>query len=135
SRKLLLEKFQFPVTFSPSGKYAVFFDGKDWGSISIPNGQFTNLTKSLGVAFWREDTDTPSTPGSYGSGGWGEDDKYTLLFDKYDIWQISPDGSSAKKLTDGLGRKEKIEFRLVRPGLDRGAGRWDGFGGAGGSGD
>ena len=135
SRKLLLKKFQFPVTFAPSGKYAIFFDGKDWGSISIPNGQFTNLTKSLGVAFWREDTDTPSTPGSYGSGGWTKDDKYTLLYDKYDIWQISPDGSSAKNLTDGLGRKEKIEFRVVRPELDSGAGRGAGFGGAGASGN
>ncbi len=114
SRKSLLKKSQFPVTFSSNGKYAAFFDGKDWLSISIPNGQITNLTKSLGVAFWREETDTPSTPGSYGVGGWTKDDKYVLLYDKYDIWQLAPDGSSSKNITDGVGRKEKIEFRIVR---------------------
>ncbi|HEX5082294.1 MAG TPA: prolyl oligopeptidase family serine peptidase, partial [Blastocatellia bacterium] len=133
SRKLLLKKFRSSVTFSPGGKYAVFFDGKDWGSISFPDCKFTNLTKSLGVAFWREDTDTPSAPGPYGAGGWTKDDKYVLLYDKYDVWQIAPDGSSAKNLTDGLGRKEKIEFRVARPeqeGGTGGAGR-GGFGGGG----
>jgi dipeptidyl aminopeptidase/acylaminoacyl peptidase len=137
SRKLLLKKSQFPVTFSPGGKYAVFFDGKDWGSISFPDCKFTNLTKSLGVAFWREETDTPSVPGAYGAGGWTKDDKYVLLYDKYDVWQIAPDGSSAKNLTDGVGRKEKIEFRVVRPEQDGGtggAGRGGGFGGGGGQG-
>jgi dipeptidyl aminopeptidase/acylaminoacyl peptidase len=136
SRKLLLKKFRSSVTFSPGGKYAVFFDGKDWGSISFPDCKFTNLTKSLGVAFWREETDTPSVPGAYGNGGWTKDDKYVLLYDKYDVWQIAPDGSSAKNLTDGVGRKEKIEFRLVRPEQDGGTGGpgRGGFGGGGGGG-
>ncbi len=114
ARKLLLKKFQFNVSFSPNGKYAVFYDGKDWGSISIPDGKFTNLTKDLPVKFWREDTDTPEAARAYGNGGWAKDDKYVLLYDQYDVWQIAPDGSSAKNLTDGVGRKEKIEFRVVR---------------------
>jgi len=122
ARKLLLKKSQSGVSFSPSGKYAIFFDGKDWGSISIPDGKSTNLTKDLPVKFWREETDTPSTPGPYGNGGWIKDDKYVLLYDMYDIWQIAPDGSSAKNLTDGVGRKEKIEFRNVRPDQERGPG-------------
>ncbi|MGE0129362.1 MAG: alpha/beta hydrolase family protein [Blastocatellales bacterium] len=125
SRKLLLKKFQFPVSFSPSGKYGVFFDGKDWGSVSFPDGKFTNLTKSLGVSFWREDTDTPSTPRAYGNGDWTKDDKYVLLYDKYDVWQIAADGSSARNLTDGVGRKEKIEFRVVRLDQERGPGASD----------
>ncbi len=114
SRKLLLKKFQSNVSFSPNGKYAVFYDGKDWGSISIPDGKFTNLTKDLPVKFFREDDDHPDRPPSYGNGGWAKDDKYVLLYDQYDVWQIAPDGSSAKNLTDGVGRKEKIEFRVVR---------------------
>jgi dipeptidyl aminopeptidase/acylaminoacyl peptidase len=114
SRKLLLRKQQFGVTFSPNGKYALFFDGKDWGSISIPEGKFTNLTKSLGVNFWQEDWDTPNTPFSYGLAGWTKDDKYALLYDQFDIWQIAPDGSGARNLTDGLGRKEKLSFRYLR---------------------
>lgn len=114
SRKLLLKKSQFPMTISPSGKYGLFYDGKDWGTVSLTDGKFTNLTKNLGVNFWQEDNDSPTTPGSYGNAGWVKDDKYVLLYDQYDIWQIAPDGSSAKNLTDGWGRKEKIELRYVR---------------------
>ena len=58
--------------------------------------------------------DTPQTPGSYGLGGWTKDDHDVLLYDRYDVWQIAPDGSRAKNLTDGVGRKEKTELRYVR---------------------
>ncbi len=73
-----------------------------------------NLTTKLGVNFWNEDTDTPSTPPSYGSAGWTKDDEYVLLYDRYDIWQVKPDGQGAKNLTDGVGRKTRTELRYVR---------------------
>ena len=113
SRKPLLTKQLGSISFSPNAKYGLYFDGKDWNSISIPDGKTVNLTKGLGVNFWNENNDTPSTPGSYGNGGWTKDEKYVLLNDRYDIWQVAPDGSGAKNLTDGVGRKEKIAFRYV----------------------
>ncbi len=114
SRKLLRQKQQAGLSWSPNGKYALFYDGKDWNAISIPEGRLVNLTQNLGVNFWQEDHDSPSTAPPYGNAGWTRDDKYVLLYDQYDIWQVAPDGSSAKNLTDGVGRKEKIEFRYVR---------------------
>lgn len=114
SRKQLLKKNQFGLSWSPNGKYALFFDGKDWNSISIPEGKVTNLTSALGVKFWREDHDTPNTPFAYGSAGWVKDDRYVLLYDRYDIWQVAPDGSAAKNLTDGVGSREKMEFRYLK---------------------
>ena len=114
SRKQLLKGTRSAVTMSPNAKYGLFFDGKDWNTLSLPDGKITNLTAKLGVAFWEEDDDHPDVPPSYGNAGWVKDDKYVLLFDQYDIWQVAPDGSSAKNLTDGVGRKEKILFRYVR---------------------
>jgi len=114
SRKATIKKHSRGFTWSPGGKFALFYDGKDWNTISIPDGKIVNLTKNLGVKFWQEDHDSPSTPPAYGNAGWTSDDKYALIYDKYDIWQIAPDGSSAKNLTDGVGRKEKIQFRYVR---------------------
>jgi dipeptidyl aminopeptidase/acylaminoacyl peptidase len=113
SRKSLLKKNQFNVAWSSTGRYGLFYDGKDWNSITVPDGKIVNLTAKLPVKFQQEDWDTPSVPASYGVGGWTKDDKYVLLYDQYDIWQIAPDGSSAKTLTDGVGRREKIEFRYV----------------------
>ncbi len=80
----------------------------------MPDGRDVNLTKSLGVSFAREDHDSPSTPFNYGTAGWTKDEKFVLLNDRYDIWQVAADGSGGKMLTDGVGRREKIEFRYVR---------------------
>ena len=114
SRKAVMKKHSRGLTWSPGGRYALFYDGKDWNTLSIPDLKIVNLTRNLGVNFWREDHDSPSTPPAYGSAGWTSDDKYVLLYDQYDVWQVAPNGSGAKNLTDGVGRKEKIQFRYVR---------------------
>ena len=114
ARKPIVQKQRFPVSISPNAKFAVFFDGKDWNSYSISNGQLTNLTRSLGAPFFDEENDTPSVPGPYGAPLWSKDDARVLLYDRYDMWQMAPTGSDAKNLTDGVGRKEKITFRYVR---------------------
>jgi dipeptidyl aminopeptidase/acylaminoacyl peptidase len=113
SRKKLLTKATGGISFSTTARYGMRFDGKDWISISIPDGKETNLTKDLGVNFYNENHDTPSTPGSFGNAGWTKDDSFVLLNDRYDIWKVAPNGSGAKNLTEGLGRKEKIIFRYV----------------------
>lgn len=114
TRKPLVKSAPFNISLSPGGRYALYFDGKDWNSVSTADGRITNLTARLGVPFHQDDHDTPDTPPSYGVGGWVKDDRYVLINDWYDIWQIAPDGSSAKNLTDGMGRKEKIAFRYVQ---------------------
>jgi dipeptidyl aminopeptidase/acylaminoacyl peptidase len=114
SRKLLRQKQSDRLAWSPNGRYLLFYDNKDWNTIFIPDGKVTNLTAGLGVNFWNEENDSPSPPSSYGNGGWTRDEKYVLLYDRYDVWQVAPDGSGAKNLTDGVGRKEKVIFRYVR---------------------
>ncbi len=114
SRKLLGTKLRGNYSLSPNAKYAIYFDGKDWNSYSIADGATVNLTKNLTVHFYNEENDTPSTPGSYGIAGWTKDDADVLIYDRYDIWQIAPDGSHAKNLTDGAGRKNSTALRYIR---------------------
>src|ERR1043165_5747467 len=114
SRKPLATKQRGAYSLSPNAKYAIYFDGKDWNSYSIADGTVVNLTKDLKVNFYNEDNDVPATPGSYGLAGWTKDDHDVLLYDRYDLWQIAPDGSRAKDVTDGVGRKEKPALRYVR---------------------
>ncbi|MEN3327928.1 MAG: hypothetical protein V7638_2735 [Acidobacteriota bacterium] len=114
SRKLLLTKQRSNVSLSPNAKYAIYFDGKDWYSYAVNGGSTVNLTKDIKVNFYNEENDTPSTPGSYGVAGWTKDDTDVLIYDKYDIWRVSPDGSAATNLTDGAGRKESTRLRYVR---------------------
>ncbi len=114
TRKLLQKELQFGMSWSPGGKYVVYFDGTDWNSISIPDLKTTKLTHKLGVKFAREDHDSPSAAPSYGLAGWTKDDKEVLINDRFDIWQVAPDGSGAKMLTGGIGRHEKTVLRYVR---------------------
>ncbi|HEX5889533.1 MAG TPA: hypothetical protein VFY61_12560, partial [Pyrinomonadaceae bacterium] len=114
SRKPLATRQRGNYSLSPNAKYAIYFDGKDWNAYSIADGSTKNLTKDLKVNFFNEDNDVPSIPGSYGIAGWTKDDNDVLIYDRYDIWQVAPDGSGAKNLTDGVGRKEKTVLRYVR---------------------
>ncbi len=114
TRKLVTQKQRGNVSLSPGAKYAIYFDGKDWNSYSIAGGTTVNLTKNLPVHFFNEDNDTPEVPNSYGLAGWTKDDRDLLIYDRYDVWQLSPDGSAAKNLTDGVGRRDRVQFRYVR---------------------
>src|SRR5215204_5316361 len=114
SRKPLLTKQRGNVSLSPNAKYAIYFDGKDWYSHAVNGGSTVNLTKEIKVNFYNEENDTPSTPGSYGIAGWTKDDADVLIYDRYDVWRLAPDGSAATSLTDGIGRKESTTLRYVR---------------------
>lgn len=106
---------------SPDGAYAALFQDRHWYSLRLADGAIRNLTGALGVAFHDEEDDTPDPPPSYGFGGWSSDGKNVVLYDRYDVWLVAADGSSARNVTGGEGRKQKISWRvqrLQRPGED-----------------
>lgn len=117
-RKLLGKHRSGGYSWSPDGRFATRFDSKDWHCLNAATGVETNLTNGLGVNFYNEDYDSPGRPGSYGGATWTRDGKWILIPDRYDVWQISPDGRLAKNLTDGLGRRKQIQFRPQRPDAD-----------------
>ncbi len=123
-RTLVGKKNHGAMTWSPSGKYLLTFDGKDWWSVAVPGGKKTNLTGPLPVKFFNEDADTPSTPAAYGSAGWTKDGKSVLLYDRYDIWRVAPDGSGAKNITAGYGRAHDLRLRYVRTEVENPRERW-----------
>ena len=114
SRKLLVKKHIGRVTWSPTGNYAVFFNGKDWMTLSSADGKTTNLTANRPVKFWTEEHDSPGSASPYGLAGWTKDGSSILLNDHFDLWRFAPDGSSAVNLTQGAGRKQHLMFRYVR---------------------
>ena len=113
-KKIIAKKHVGSFRWSPDSRYVLNYDGKDWWSTAVPSFVKANLTEKLGVKFGEEDDDHPDLPPAYGVATWTRDAKYVLIYDRYDIWQISPDGKVAKNLTAGAGRKEKTEFRNVR---------------------
>ncbi len=112
-RQPILQHFRGNPTMSPAGRYLLYFDESeaDWFTYRISDGVKVNLTSKLNLNFWREDHDSPSLPPAYGSAGWTAKDASVLLYDKYDIWEIKPDGTSPRMLTAGDGRKNQIVYR------------------------
>ena len=86
-RKLIAAKHFGHMTWSPDGKYMIYFNGKDWITISVPECQETNLTAKIKQPFGREDFDSPGIAPAYGLAGWTSDGQYVLIYDHFDIWQ------------------------------------------------
>jgi len=102
------------LSWSPDGRYLAGFEDKQWYTVAVPSGVRTVLTANLGVNFYNELNDSPSDPGPYGSAGWTKDGKWLIVYDRFDVWALSPDGSTARNLTSAEGRREQNELRLVR---------------------
>lgn len=112
--KPLATAAQTGYALTTTGKYLIGFDGKDWVSVSVPEGKKANLTAKLGAKFVNEDHDTPTIAGPYGPAQPTSDGKFVLLRDRFDIWKVALDGSSAENLTK-IGRAQGIEFTVARP--------------------
>ncbi|MDY3561534.1 prolyl oligopeptidase family serine peptidase [Gemmata sp. JC673] len=101
-------------SLAPDGKHLLSFDGKDWSTVSVPDGKRVNLTAKLKVKFFDEEYDSPGTPPAYGGVQWTPDGKFVLVSDRYDIWKLAADGSSAENLTQ-IGRTQGIRFTVLKP--------------------
>jgi dipeptidyl aminopeptidase/acylaminoacyl peptidase len=100
-------------SLSPTGKHLLGFDGKDWFTLSLPDGKKVNLTANLKEKFWDEEDDHPGTPPPAAAPQWTTDGKFVLVNDRYDLWKLAADGSSAENLTK-IGRAQQIHFSLTR---------------------
>ena len=117
SRKKILESLSGSAMSSPNGNYILYYDKKKmlWNTYQVATGKITTLNTGMAVKFYDEENDVPDEPNSYGIAGWTEEDKAVLLYDRYDIWQFSPDGKTApKNLTNSFGRQNNLTFRVER---------------------
>ena len=116
SKKKVLEKTSNGARLSPGGAWLTYFNDSDnaWYTYRIADAKTFNLTGKLGVSFDQEVWDSPSEPGPYGTAGWTDGDKSLLVYDRYDIWEIAPDGAKARSITNGMGRKDHLVFRYSR---------------------
>ena len=110
-RKRIEEGLKYQLSPSPNGRYLLYLrDGQVW-SHDIKSNKRRNLTKDLKTHFTNQEDDTLSKEKRpYGNAVWFRNSSAVLLFDRFDIWKIAPNGSSAVKLTNGA--KDMIRHRL-----------------------
>ena len=100
---------------SPCGKYVMWYDNKNYYSYCMATGDTVNMTADMPVLIWNDEDDHPMPAEPWGEACWAEDDAALLIYDKFDIWAVDPDGRREPVcVTAGEGRKRNIRFRYMR---------------------
>jgi dipeptidyl aminopeptidase/acylaminoacyl peptidase len=102
---------------SPTGRYLLYFKDGHYRVYDIEQDRHQCLTCTVPSSFIDEDYDTPvrKEDPPYGTAGWLKDDLAVLLYDKFDIWAVSPDGSSTVNLTRGAEAEVVHRYQELDP--------------------
>jgi dipeptidyl aminopeptidase/acylaminoacyl peptidase len=101
------------VQASPGGRYLLYVKNDHYWTMELATGRQTNITASVKASFVDRESDaTGTSKPAFGAAGWSRDDRTVLLYDQLDIWEIAPDGSEARRLTNGAA--EQVRHRVVR---------------------
>ncbi|MET3019378.1 S9 family peptidase [Flavobacterium hydatis] len=116
-RKRILEKYSGDnLTIpSPDGKYLAYPKEGNWWIYDINTDTHANITASIPLSFFRQDQDKPIEAAPYGNAGWTVQDNYIVLYDQYDLWQISVDGKIKKRLTRGREIERTYRIKHLKP--------------------
>jgi dipeptidyl aminopeptidase/acylaminoacyl peptidase len=98
---------------SPGGHYLMYLDHDQYWVYDIAKKTSTNITKNIKTSFINQESDStaPVKP-PFGIAGWTKNDAEVILYDKFDLWKISPDGAHAVKMTNGA--PEETRYRYIR---------------------
>jgi dipeptidyl aminopeptidase/acylaminoacyl peptidase len=98
---------------SPGGRYLMYLDHDHYWVVDVTTRAAVNITKNIKTSFVNLESDAtvPQKP-PFGVAGWTKNDAEVILYDKFDLWKVSPDGSHAVRLTDGAG--DQVRYRYAR---------------------
>ena len=133
-RTLIEKTLSRTMGTSPDGMWFLYLKDKKVRAFNLETAQVVELNAGPGKNFLNEDDDHPYEIPVWGVGGWAKDGNSVLLYDKFDVWQLSLTGAKPVNLTAGVGKTQQIQFRVVRLGAGGGRGGRGGGGGRGGAG-
>ena len=111
------------ISASPDGKYLLFYIDGQIFTVDTAKKTVTNISKGIATSFVDKDSDSTDVQRPFfGHAGWTKGDASVLLYDKYDMWEVTPNGSKATRLTDGAA--EQVAYRYANldpqePAIDR----------------
>ncbi len=103
------------VQLSPEARYAAWYDygRRAWFAMATAARRPVNLTAAIPHPVHDELDDHPMPPGPYGAAGWTDGDEAFLVYDRFDVWATDPAGGAPQNVTEGMGRAEELELRVV----------------------
>jgi dipeptidyl aminopeptidase/acylaminoacyl peptidase len=101
------------VQASPGGRYLLYFQDDHYWTVDTATHAIVNFTKNIKASFVDRESDAAiKQKPAFGVAGWTKDDSSVILYDKFDLWQVSPDGLHAARLTDGA--EDETRHRYIR---------------------
>lgn len=112
ARDRIITKSPSAARVSLNGRYVLYAQGGHWWTYDIAARTRTNLTGAIKASFVNAEDDHPVADRQpYGVAGWTTGDRSVLLYDRFDLWQMNPDGSRAERLTRGA--EDSTVYRYV----------------------
>lgn len=113
AKELILEKqlrANGHLVAAPDGRHIAYFKDNHWWCYEVETGRHACVTDRLDVVFNQSESDRLATHQAYSFGGWSVEGEL-LVYDKFDIWLISPDGKQSQRITKGA--ESGIRHRIV----------------------
>lgn len=96
----------------PNTNYIVYYQNKNWWILDLNSQTKQNLTEKLNINFEDLNYDKAGDKPTYGIAAWNKKNNSLLIYDQYDIWEITVDGKETKRLTSG--KEKQICFRIPK---------------------
>ena len=113
-RKSIVKGIRRSLGISPHNEHFLYVKDKQLWIHVFKQGATTNISVEAPVVFVNEEDDHPNEKPPFGLTGWTKDGKAVIVNHKYDLWLLPLDGKKPSNILQGLGDKEKIQFRYVR---------------------
>lgn len=101
---------------SPTGRYILYYDvdKRNYFIYDVANGKAFNATQKIPFPIYDDEWDRPQLPKPFGVAAWLLHKEAVLIYDRYDIWMVDPEGvRDPVNITAQYGRNHKIVLRLL----------------------
>ncbi len=116
-QSLLQQAVEGAHGLSPDGRHFYWYAPEDsnYYVMDVKKRKTRLLTGEIDVPLYDDWHDAPSDPRPFGVAGWSTDNRYLLVYDRFDIWKLDAKGKEAPlQLTNGVGRQKSIQLRYLR---------------------
>jgi dipeptidyl aminopeptidase/acylaminoacyl peptidase len=100
---------------SPHGTHFLYWKDDRFQAYDLDAGTSKTLGNGSSLSFVDAEYDHPGPRPSYGIVGHTSDGTGVIAQHRYDLWLLPLDGGAPKNLTGGVGAKNELRFRYLRP--------------------
>jgi dipeptidyl aminopeptidase/acylaminoacyl peptidase len=116
-RRRVIERVEYFFGASPEGRYLLYLRDDNYRVYDLRQDRDIDITATVPTEFVNLERDiTVAQKPPFGVAAWTRGDRSVVLHDRYDAWEVRPDGSGGRRLTDG--RADSTIHRYVRIGWD-----------------